>query len=68
MGSLKSEVETRNSEVRSAKSELRSRKSEVRTQKLVVETADFDKTVCYQMRLFSETYCVHRKIKKAIIC
>ena len=33
-----------------------------------VVTADLNETVCYQLRLLSETYCVYIKIKKALIC
>ena len=34
----------------------------------VVETVNLDLTVCYQLRLISELYCVYIKIKKALIC
>ena len=34
----------------------------------VVATANSDQTVCYQLQLISESYCVYIKIKKALIC
>ena len=34
----------------------------------VVATANLDHTVCYQLRLISESYCVYITIKNALIC